>query len=396
MSTLILLIQHLNNFCRQFLKMEIICNFVELSETFFRYNISDCTLPEKIYNLKVTHPPNKSNADVKYLKIANCGIKKIPQRLSIIFPNLEILEIYNSNLEKIFKVDLEEYKNLKEFYCDQNSLEYLSGNLFEGFNNLERFSFAGNDIKVIEPTILDDLKKLNFVYFNNNDNYNCCFSSDDNSETLDEFKDKLYKIFCSNSENVKKIIKKYENKVKRLTASNIKHVAKNQNLEESNRRYRVINQDYTASSIQSAIDQGVLRSEIKRLEDVEKSLTREIQKLKLNPKEHQSSFNRDIKNLTKNDNFKDFIIQIDDQEFKVHKFLLAARSPTLADIFLANPEAENLKLVDIAVDTFEKILHFMYNDELPGDKDGVNFLQLYSAAGRLGIDELKNVVAKKF
>jgi len=92
--------------------------------------------------------------------------------------------------------------------------------------------------------------------------------------------------------------------------------------------------------------------------------------------------------------FIDFHIQIDDREFPVHKFLLAARSPTLAEILKNNPEVENLNLVDISVEIFEIILKFLYTDELPGD-NGTNFLHLFAAAGKLKIEELKEYAATK-
>ena len=58
--------------------------------------------------------------------------------------------------------------------------------------------------------------------------------------------------------------------------------------------------------------------------------------------------------------FKDFSIKIEDREFKVHKFLLAARSPTLAEMIKNNPDADELQLVDISVEIFEKILKYLY------------------------------------
>jgi len=61
----------------------------------------------------------------------------------------------------------------------------------------------------------------------------------------------------------------------------------------------------------------------------------------------------------------------------------------MAEIFRNNPEAANLNLVDIPVDIFEIILKFLYTDELP-DENETNFVQLFVAANRLQIKELKN------
>lgn len=99
----------------------------------------------------------------------------------------------------------------------------------------------------------------------------------------------------------------------------------------------------------------------------------------------------DYRKFLKNDKFKDFKIKIGNREFLVHKFLLAMRSPTLAEMIHKTPEAENLNLVDISVDTFEQILFFIYNDELPGEISDINFLHLLAAASRLNIELLKNI-----
>ena len=109
---------------------------------------------------------------------------------------------------------------------------------------------------------------------------------------------------------------------------------------------------------------------------------------------HQDDIYSDLTNLLQNDNFKDFRIIIDDEKFLVHKFLLAARSPTLAEIFKANPNAETLNLVDISTNTFEVILKFLYTDKLPLD-DEIKFLHLYAAAGRLKIQKLQKLVGAK-
>ena len=46
------------------------------------------------------------------------------------------------------------------------------------------------------------------------------------------------------------------------------------------------------------------------------------------------------------------------------------------------------------MEIFEKILKFLYTDELPGD-DGTNYLLLFAAAGKLKIQELKEFAATK-
>ncbi|KAL7011668.1 hypothetical protein ACKWTF_014382 [Chironomus riparius] len=107
----------------------------------------------------------------------------------------------------------------------------------------------------------------------------------------------------------------------------------------------------------------------------------------------QNTLTNDFKNFLNNENFKDLKIKIDNREFRVHKFLLAARSSVLAEMILNNPDVENLNLVDISVETFEQVLHFIYNDELRDKKEINSFRNLFAAAGRLNIEVLKNIAA---
>jgi len=333
--------------------MEIQCSFETIkffNENIFNCIIKDQQIPEnqdvKIigqYQVGTTH-----NEDVHCVQFERCKITKIPQGLTKIFPNLTVLNIEKSKLKKIAKDDLIEYKNLKKFRCGNNEIEFLPGDLFEGFENLELISFYKNKLKVIEPNILDGLNKLKCVSFQDNLNYGKFFSIYPNhgsNATLEEVKFELFE----------------------------KYPFKDLKKSEEN-----------------------LRQEIQQLKDSKLKLETELEQEKLKNSElnlnPQNGFFVDLKAFTQDETTKDFQIQIDDSEFPVHKFLLAARSPTLAEILKNNPEVENLNLVDISVEIFEIILKFLYTDELPGD-DGTNFMHLFAAAGKLKIQKLMNYAA---
>jgi len=59
-----------------------------------------------------------------------------------------------------------------------NEIEYIPGDLFQNFRNLERIDFSKNKLKVIEPNIFDELEKLKIrlLNFRGNENYEFCFS----------------------------------------------------------------------------------------------------------------------------------------------------------------------------------------------------------------------------
>lgn len=140
------------------------------------------------------HQDGYSNKDVAYVCFTNCKITKVPQGLMKIFPKLEILYIESSQLKKITKDDLAEYRNLREFFCTRNEVEFLPGDLFEGFKNLERICFMRNRLKLIEPNILDGLERLKAVSFILNPKYNICYSTIPlvySNASLEEIKEEL-------------------------------------------------------------------------------------------------------------------------------------------------------------------------------------------------------------
>jgi len=332
--------------------MEIQCSFK--TAKFFDKHIYNCLIKNqqipKDQELKFIgqHERGKTNNDVLSVQFNNCTVTKIPQGITKIFPNLKILQIWSSKLINICKNDLVEYKNLETFSFENNEIEFLPGDLFEGFKNLKYICFYNNKLNFIEPNILDGLEKLKYVYFSDIPNYEKCYSvysKYDSNATLDEVKLELFE----------KYPKKYEF-FKDLRTEN-------QQLKESKLK------------LETELDQEKLKNS--ELTD-----------------KNQTGLFDSLKNFIQDETTKDFRIQIDDHEFPVHKFLLAARSPTLAEILKNNPEVENLNLVDISVEIFEIILKFLYTDELPGD-DETNFLHLFAATGKLKIDELRNFAANK-
>jgi len=294
------------------------------------------------------HHDGKTNLDVREVWFQKCSITRIPQGLKKIFPNFKNLDVTGTKLNKLSKNDLIEYKNLEKFVCTGNEIEFLPGDLLEGFTNLNYVTFQQNRLKFIEPNIFDGLTKLKLVFIDGNTNYSKNFSeyqTYDAKSTLDEVKCELYEKFFSRFKFLQDL-KESEESLKQ----------KNQILEAELEKERLKNPEFT--------------------------------------RKYQKGFLSDLKTFTQDETTKDFKIIIEGQEFQVHKFLLAARSPTLAEILKNNPEVENLNLVDISVEIFEIILKFLYTDELPGD-DGMNFLQLFAVAGKLKIEELKEFAATK-
>ncbi|KAL7013280.1 hypothetical protein ACKWTF_015316 [Chironomus riparius] len=196
--------------------MDIHCTYqdhiFDTDETFYRCVISKQPIPEEIFKLVGTHKEDKTNDDVTYIEFRYCTVTKVPQGLTKIFPNLKFLEIFESQLHTITKADLIEYQNLEKFICRNNLVEFLPGDLFEGFQNLQFISFNGNKLQIVQPNILDGLDNIKHVDFWRNSNYDKCYSIYNNTNanaTLDEVHAQLFeKFFSSDPENVKNFIDK--------------------------------------------------------------------------------------------------------------------------------------------------------------------------------------------
>lgn len=98
---------------------------------------------------------------------------------------------------------------------------------------------------------------------------------------------------------------------------------------------------------------------------------------------------RDISEILSSDDFKDFTISIGAEDFKVHKFILAARSPLIAEMMRENFSAENLSLENIRVDIFRVILKFIYGEKVEINQQ--NAKEIFMAAGTLNLLELQKI-----
>jgi len=295
------------------------------------------------------HLQGKSNINVDYIVIHNCITYKVPKGLTNFFPNLKIMLIQNSNLQELRREDFDEYKNLKVFSCIENPILFLPGNLFHDLKEIESVVFIRNQLKVIEPNILDGLTKLTNVSFAAEPNFDICYSIYDPARfRLDDVKHYLNQKFFSNY-------------VMWMRNENCELKQECCKLQQENWKLRM--------------EIGVLKAE----------------KMKLSSNPDNGLF-ADIKKYLDDENSKDLKIIIDDHEFRAHKFLLAIRSETLAKKFQESPQADSLNLVDISVGMFARILKYLYTNEVPRD---VNLFYLYTAAGKLQIKDLKDYAATK-
>jgi hypothetical protein len=253
--------------------------------------------------------------------------------------------IQNSNLQELSRDDLIEYKNLKSFACIENPISFLPGNLFNDLWQIKSVVFIKNQLKIIEPNILDGLDKLKYVRFGCEPNYDIGYSIHDHLCTLDAVKNCLQQKFSSTwmwkeNRDLKQECWKLKQENEKLKMENGALMAEK-------------------SQVNSNPDKGLIA---------------------------------DFKKYIDDENTKDFKIIADGREFHVHQIVLAIRSPILAIMLQERPKADSLTLADISAGMFARILKFLYTDEVPRD---VNLLYLYTTASKLQIKDLKEYAAMK-
>ena len=297
---------------------------------------------------------NKSSYDVNVISFNLCYITKIPQGLTIRFPNLHTLIINSSNLKVISKHDLAYYRNLQILNFDSNQIEFLPGDLLEGFYGLSEISFNNNNLRVIEPNIFENLHCLNFVDFRSNPNYNEHFISDrynPNQISPTKLIENLFKFYFERfrySSSMQFYVNSFEHRDQR-----------------------------------QSMDCEI--AELRRLLEAEK-----LKKSNLNLP-HHSCFCSELKDALKDDNnFKDFTILIENEVIHVNKLLLTARSPVFAKTIQDNPNADSFNLGDISVETFKEVLNYLYTDTVEL-KDISSSMLVFAAANRFEIKKLVDI-----
>lgn len=100
---------------------------------------------------------------------------------------------------------------------------------------------------------------------------------------------------------------------------------------------------------------------------------------------------QNLKELFLNEHNSDFVLKVEDREFRVHKAILAARSPVFASMFQHDMVEKNSGVVDIpdcTAESFEVFLLYLYT----GCADTMsrnNVFHLYYAADKYRVDDLK-------
>jgi hypothetical protein len=96
-----------------------------------------------------------------------------------------------------------------------------------------------------------------------------------------------------------------------------------------------------------------------------------------------ANFFSNLKFFLANEDTKDAIIYIDDDEIKLHKIVLQIRSKKLNEMIMND---EELRFDEFKVETFKQLIKYFYNDQLSEDWD---MFELMKIAEKLELDEVK-------
>ncbi|XP_057317941.1 speckle-type POZ protein-like A [Microplitis mediator] len=113
-------------------------------------------------------------------------------------------------------------------------------------------------------------------------------------------------------------------------------------------------------------------------------------KLELNIPKHQMA--QDYTEFYKSKVGSDIIINVDDTNFEAHRSILMARSPVLAAMFsheMIEKKDNKISIPDITPEIFEKVLEYIYTDEVSGLAKIAD--DLLEAADKYQLLSLKNI-----
>lgn len=134
------------------------------------------------------HLNGKTDNDVKALNIKGGVCTIFPAAIGSLFPNIEVLSVWNASLKIIASRDLQQFSNLRELWLNVNDLNYLESDLFEYNPKVEVIVFKNNQIKFIGGNFFTFLPNLRLADFRSND---CIDGETTDVATLNTIKDKI-------------------------------------------------------------------------------------------------------------------------------------------------------------------------------------------------------------
>ncbi|CAH1733667.1 unnamed protein product [Chironomus riparius] len=158
----------------------------------------------------------------------------LPKGIVKFFPNLEMLEVIQSELKEISSTDLEPFRILKYLDLSGNNIATLEGKLFQFNSKLEVLILNDNEISTVDQLTFYGLYNLKFLGFQRNR----CFSDMTKDASAVQNMIDAIKFSCSednnrhsmNLENIKKEVTKSNSEMSILKKKLVAVVEENRNI----------------------------------------------------------------------------------------------------------------------------------------------------------------------
>lgn len=100
--------------------------------------------------------------DVRALDIQDQRCQFVPSDVQTFFPNVEGLQVANSELKELQNADMQQFPNLKQLFMSENELQSLENDVFEPCPNIEYINLGHNNIMHMGTDIFAPLKNLQY------------------------------------------------------------------------------------------------------------------------------------------------------------------------------------------------------------------------------------------
>ena len=111
----------------------------------------------------------------------------------------------------------------------------------------------------------------------------------------------------------------------------------------------------------------------------------------------QANLHKDMLRLLETGEFSDVTFIINETRIKGHKCILASRSSFFKNMFtvgMRESEESIISVQDISLPTFQKLLEFIYSDQLNDLENAEQAIDVLVAANKYGLDRLKRLCEK--
>ncbi|KAG5670301.1 hypothetical protein PVAND_000577 [Polypedilum vanderplanki] len=292
------------------------------------------------------HAINKTHEDVQALSILSIyNMKFLPANIENSFGNLILLQIWNTDYEKIHQKDLKGFRKLKYLFLSNNQLKIIETGLFQYNIELEFIWLNFNKITRIDSFAFSHLKKLRNLKMFGNECLNSdkitrsdviefvkiiengeCSSNETEIKTnaVDEFNQ-----LKSQNENLRQQNEEMSQNMTNLNDEMSKQVVRNKELiierekllfefnqmnnklmliEEKNIELKSLNEISTTNIQRISIDKEIMRQKNEKLERNVESLTNTIAKLTKSFQHLQANYGTLIRRMRENFevNYEDF------------------------------------------------------------------------------------------